>query len=150
MSALDIVGDLHSIHQNLLLCLTCTSLLNSVCNWTCDSAEIECVKSQYPPKINKHHVKICLQSIIHKSRRQGFHESPHQRASKYFPANPSVFAYALPLPPSHLLLSLVLCQSQQLFDEKIKDCKEDESRRVSTSSRALLSVSRLLGWCWCH
>lgn len=56
---------------------------------------------------------------------------------------PAFFASARPLPPSQRLSSLVLCQSQQLFDEKIKDCKEDESRRVSTSSRALLGVGRL-------
>lgn len=42
-----------------------------------------------------------------------------------------------------LLMFLLFCLSQ-LFDEKIKECKEDESRRVSTSSAALsLCVSAL-------
>lgn len=45
--------------------------------------------------------KKCSVSIINKSRRrQHFHESPRRRGSKYFPANPSVLAFARPLPPS--------------------------------------------------
>lgn len=56
-------------------------------------------------KLRKHHVnsvkkRKCLVSVINKSRRHHFHESLRGRGSKYFPANPSVFAYARPLPPS--------------------------------------------------
>lgn len=45
-------------------------------------------------------------------------------------------SYSVSLFPFHLSFSVTLTQ---LFDEKIKDCKEDESRRVSTSEAALSS-----------
>lgn len=68
-------------------------------------------------------------SIINKSRRQHFHESPHQRGSKYFPANPSVFL--LTPVPCHPPISFYL-----LFSVNLNSCLMRRSRTAKRMSPA--------------